>query len=146
MNVVALNVSIKTSNGFDYSAWVAHRYGVGRYISNHNRTGTYCDIVSDIDTGQDCDATANPDVVADSDRFGPFLAGVALGGVGAVAGGVDAHIGPDEAVVTDSDARFIQNCEVEVGKETLAKAYLLAVVASERLVDSAAVVGDMAYD
>ena len=87
------------------------------------------------DAGKDGDRAANPDGIADGDGKSPFPSGVTLVGVCAVAGGVDAHIRSDEAIVADGDGCLVENGEIEVGKETTAQTYLLAIIATERLVD-----------
>ena len=55
--------------------------------------------------------------------------------------GVDAHVGTDEAVVSDGYLRLVEHGEIEVGKESLAHPYVFAEVAMERLVDKRVLVG-----
>ena len=82
----------------------------------------------------------------DGDRLGPLLAGVALNGVGAVTGRVDAHVGADEAVVANGHEGLVEDGEMEIGKKALAHLDVLAVVAIERLVDEGSAVGHLAQN
>ena len=52
-----------------------------------------------------------------------------------MASSIDAYVGAKETVVADGDHSFVKDREVEVGKEPLSQADMLAVVAVERLVD-----------
>lgn len=60
-----------------------------------------------------------------------------------MAGRIDADIGADKTVVADGDAGFVEDGEIEVGKEALANAYLRTVVASKGLVDEKLIVTNM---
>ena len=73
--------------------------------------------------------------MADSDRLRPFLTGVAFHRVCTMTCRIDADIRADETIITNSNTGFIENREIEVGKEPFADANLLAIVAAERLVD-----------
>ena len=55
-------------------------------------------------------------------------------------GRIDADIRADETVIANGNTGFIENREIEVGKEPFANAYLLTVVAAERLVDEKLVI------
>ena len=52
--------------------------------------------------------------------------------------------GTDGHVVADGDLCLVKHSEMEIGKETLAHADLLAVVAIERLIDDDLVVSNVA--
>ena len=52
-----------------------------------------------------------------------------------MAGCVDADIRADKTVIANCNTGFVEDSEIEVSKEPLSNAYLLAVVAAERLVD-----------
>lgn len=127
-------------NCFDDAAGIADSDGVGRDVVRDYRACADGTVVTDSDARKDGHRTAYPAVVADGDRLRPLLTGVAFHGVGAVAGGVDRHIGTDESVVADGDRGFVENGAMEIGKETLAYADVLAVVAIEGLVDEDLVV------
>ena len=58
-------------------------------------------------------------------------------------GGVYADIGADKTVIANSDTGFIEDGEVEVGKEPLADAYLFAIVAAKRLVNEEVIICHM---
>ena len=73
--------------------------------------------------------------MTDRNRFCPFLTGVALHRISTVTGGVYADIGADKTVIANGDTGFIEDSEVEVGKEPFADAYLFAIVAAKRLVN-----------
>ena len=60
-----------------------------------------------------------------------------------MAGRVDADIWTDKTVITNGDTGFIEDGEVEVGKEPFAYAYLFAIIAAERLVDKKLVISRM---
>ena len=122
-------------NCFDDAAGIADGDGVGRDVVRDHRACSDGAVVADSDARKDSHRTAYPAVVADGDRLCPLLTGVALRGIGAVAGGVDRHIGTDESVVADGYGGFVENGAMEIGKETLAYADVLAVVAIEGLVD-----------
>lgn len=127
-------------NCFDDAAGVADSDGVGRDVVRDDRACSDGAVVADSDARKDSHRTAYPAVVADGDRLCPLLTGVALHGVGAVAGGVDRHIGTDESVVADGNGGFVENGAMEIGKETFAHADVLAIVAIERLIDEDLVV------
>ena len=55
---------------------------------------------------------------------------------------VDADIRPDETVVTDSHRSLIKNGKMEIGKESLAYRYLLAIITIERLIDYNGIITD----
>ena len=112
---------------------------------DHYAAGADGDVVADGDPRKDGDATANPTVVADGDGLCPFLPRVAFRRVGAVAGGVDADVGTDEAVVADGDEGLVEDGKAKVGEEAFAHADVLAVVAVEGLVDEGVVVGLAEY-
>ena len=63
-----------------------------------------------------------------------------------MAGCVDADIRAYKAVIADGDWGFIEDCEVEVGKEAFAYADLLTVIAVERLDNQNLVIGDMSQE
>ena len=63
-----------------------------------------------------------------------------------MAGCVDADIRAYKAVIADGDWGFIEDCEVEVGKEPLAYADLLTVIAVERLDNQNLVIGDVSQE
>lgn len=111
----------------------------------YNAAGTDGDVVADGNSWKDGDAAANPAVVTDGDGLCPFLPCVAFHGVGAVAGGVDADVGADEAVVADGDEGLVEDGKAKVGEEAFAHADVLAVVAVEGLVDEGVVVGLAEY-
>ena len=102
------------------------------------------DIIANGDTWQDGYAAANPHVIADGDWLCPLLTGVALHWVCAVTCSIDADVRTNETVVADGDRSLIEYYEIEVGKETLAHADLLTIVAEERLVNENLVVTNMA--
>lgn len=106
----------------------------------HHGACADCAVVADCHARQDSHRTAYPAVVADGHRLCPLFTRIALHGVGAVAGGVDRHVGADESVVADGDRGFVENGAMEIGKETLAYADVLAVVAIEGLIDEDLVV------
>lgn len=106
----------------------------------HHGACADCAVVADCHARQDSHRTAYPAVVADGHRLCPLFTRIALHGVGAVAGGVDRHVGSDESVVADGDGGFVENGAMEIGKETLAYANVLAIVAIERLIDEDLVV------
>ena len=116
-------------------ARIADRHYVRRDILGYDRSGTDGNVVADGDSRKNGDTATDPYVVADGDRLRPLFAGVPFDRVSAVTGCIDAYVRPDEAVVTDGDLCLVKNSEVEIGKETLADADLLAVIAIERLID-----------
>ena len=132
------------SQFFDDMTWIADRHYVGRDILGHDRSGTDGYIVSDGDSRKDCDAAADPYIVADGNRFSPLVAGVPFDWVSAMACCINAYVRTDEAVISDSDLCLVENREMEVGKEALAHADLLSVVAVERLVDDDLVISNVA--
>ena len=73
--------------------------------------------------------------MADRNRLGPLLAAITFNRVGTMAGCVDADIRADKTVIANCNTGFVEDSEIEVSKEPLSNAYLLAVVAAERLVD-----------
>ena len=81
--------------------------------------------------------------MTNGDRLCPFLTTVALHWIGAMTGGVDADIRADETVIANGDTGFIEDGEVEVGKEPLADAYLFTIVATKRLVDEKLIICHM---
>ena len=60
-----------------------------------------------------------------------------------MAGGVDTDIRADEAVVADGNIGFVEDGEVEIGKESLAHTDLFAIITAEGLVDDEVVVAHM---
>ena len=60
-----------------------------------------------------------------------------------MAGSIDTNIGSDKTVIANTDRCFIENGEVEVGKESFAYADLFAIVAAEWLVDEEIIVASM---
>ena len=61
-----------------------------------------------------------------------------------MAGCINAYIRSDKAVVSYGYLSFVQHCEMEIGKEAFTHAYLLSVVAVERLIDDYIVISDVA--
>ena len=120
---------------FDDMARIADRHYVRRDILGYDRPSTDGYVVADGDSRKDGDAAADPYVVADGNRFSPFVAGVPFYWISAVAGCIDAYVRTDETVISDSDLCLVKHGEMEIGKETLAHADLLAVIAVERLID-----------
>ena len=98
------------------------------------------DVVANCHARQDGDVAPNPYVVPDGDRPCPFLTGIALYRVSAVTSSIDVDIRADETVVANRHTGFIEDGEVEIGKETFTNTDLLAVVTTERLVDDDVVV------
>ena len=58
-------------------------------------------------------------------------------------GRINADIRADETVIAYGDTGFIEDGEVEVGKEPLADAYLFTIVATKRLVDDKLIICHM---
>ena len=145
MSKIGLVSACRVCNFLYWPCRIAYRYAVRGDVVYHNAAGTDGDVVADGNSWKDGDAAANPAVVTDSDGFCPFLPCVAFHGVGAVAGGVDADVGADEAVVADGDEGFIEDGKAKVGEEAFAHADVLAVVAVEGLVDEGVVVGLAEY-
>ena len=81
--------------------------------------------------------------MADSDRLRPFLTGVALHWVCTMTGRIDADIRADKTVIANCNTGFVEDSEIEVSKEPLSNAYLLAVVAAERLIQQKVIVAHM---
>ena len=126
-----------------YPAWIACGDNVGRYILRHHGAGPYGHIVAYGDAREDYRASFDPDIVPDGHRFRPFLAAAPLDGVGAVACRIYAHIGVDETVVANGHLGLVQDGEAEIGEEMPSHAYLLPIVAVERLVDDDLVISYM---
>ena len=122
---------------------IADSYHIGWDILCYDRSGTDGHVVADGDSREDCYAAADPYVVADGNRLRPLIACVPFDRVSAMAGCIDAYVRPNEAVITDGNLCLVKHSEVEVGKETLAHADLLAVIAVERLIDDNLVIGDV---
>ena len=61
-----------------------------------------------------------------------------------MASGVNAHVGTDEAVVTDGDIGFVEHSEVEIGEKPLPHTDMLPVVTEERLYDENLVIAHLA--
>lgn len=118
-----------------YPGWVAYGDAVVGDVVHHDGACSDGAVVANADAREDGYGAAYPAVVAYADGLRPLHAGVALGGVGAVAGGVDGNIRSDEGIIADGYGCFVQYGEVEIGEETLADADVLAVIAVERLVD-----------
>ena len=131
-------------NLFNYLARIADRHYVRWDILGYDGSGTDGYVITDGDSRKNSDTATDPYVVADGDRLRPLVAGVPFDRVSAVTGCIDTYIRPDEAVITDGDLCFVKNGEVEVGKETLAYADLLAVVAIERLIDDDLLISNVA--
>lgn len=125
-----------------YFAGIAGGDNVRRNVMGDHGTGADGDIVAYRDSGQDGNTAANPDIVPDRNRFGPFSPAVPLDGIGAVTRRINAHIGADEAVVADGDRCLVQHREVEIGEETFSHAYLLPIIAEKGLVDNNFLVTD----
>lgn len=125
--------SVSAGNAFHDPAGIPDGDNVRRDIAGHHGSGADGDVVPYRNPGQDGDAAADPDIVPDGDRFGPFLPAVPLDGVGTVAGRIDTHIGADEAVVADGDRGLVQYSEVKIGKEAFPYPDLLPVVAEKGL-------------
>ena len=130
-------------NLFNYLARIADRHYVRWDILGYDGSGTDGYVITDGDSRKNSDAAADPYVIADGDRLRPLVAGVPFDWVSAMAGCINAYVRTDEAVVTDGDLCLVKNSEVEVGKETLADADLLAVIAVERLIDDDLVISDV---
>lgn len=101
----------------------------------HHGACADCAVVADCHARQDSHRAPYPAVVADGHRLCPLFARIAFHGIGAVAGGVDRHVGTDEGIIADGHRGFVKDGKMEIGKETLAYANLFAVVAIERLID-----------
>ena len=123
---------------------IADRHHIGWNILSNYRSGTDGHVVADGDSRKDGDAATDPYIVADGNRLCPLVACIPFDWVSAMAGCIDAYVRPNEAVVTDGDLSLVKHGEMEIGKETLAHADLLAVVAIERLIDDDLVVSDVA--
>ena len=124
-------------------ARIADRHYVRWDILGYDRPGTDGYVVADGDSRKNSDAAADPYVIADGDRLRPLVAGVPFDWVSAMAGCIDAYVRADEAVISDGDLCLVENSEVEIGKETLAYADLLAVIAIERLIDDDLVISNV---
>lgn len=122
-------------DSFDNASGVAYGDGVRRDIADDHRACADRAIVANSDAGEDSDAAANPAIVPNGDGACPLVACIALGGVCAMACGIDTDIGADKGVVADSDIGLVEDSEMEIGKEALAHADMFAVVAIERLID-----------
>ena len=58
-------------------------------------------------------------------------------------GRIDADIRANKTVIANGDTGFIEDGEVEIGKESPAYAYLFAIVAVKRLVDEKVIICHM---
>ncbi len=89
--------------------------------------------------------TANPAVVSDCHGACPLFAGDPFFRGGAVAGGINPDVRPDEAVVADGDIRLVQHREPEICEKVLPYPDVPAVVAEERLVYDGVIVAFSQY-
>ena len=119
----------------DHSARIPDGYAVGGDILNNDASGSDGASFSDCHSGEDGDSSANPAVVPDIHWLRPLLSCVSLCRIRAVAGSVDAHVRPDEDIVTDRDHRLVKDNKVEIRKKTLPDLDVLPVVTMERRID-----------
>ena len=119
----------------DDSGWITDSHYIGRIVFGHYRSRASLLVVSERHPGADSRAPSYPDIIADGHRFCPFQEFVALHRVERVAGCVDADIGSDETVIAYPHFSLVKDCEVEVGEKALPYMYVLAVVASKRLIE-----------
>ena len=113
-------------------------------ILYHHRACANAHIITDCYSWENGDAAANPHIISYGDRLCPFLPAVALNRVSTMASSIDTDIWTDEAVVANGDACFVKNCKIEIGKEAFSDAYLLTIVATERLVDKIIIISHVA--
>lgn len=120
---------------FDDATWIADGDAVGGNVAGNDRACADGAVIADSNPRKDSNRAAYPAVVANRNRLCPFLAGITLGGVGAMAGSVDRDIRSDKSVIADGNECFIENRKVEVGKEPFTYTDMLAIVAIEWLID-----------
>ena len=68
------------------------------------------------------------------------MTGITFYRICTVASRIDTDIGTNETIIANSDRGFIEDSEVEISKEPLADADLLAIVTTEWLIDDNVVI------
>jgi len=91
MTIVCMDVELS-----DHSARIADRHHIGRDDLSHYRAGTDGHIIPDRYSRQDSDASSDPDIVSDGDRFRPLVTRVPFDRISAVACRIYAYIRPDK--------------------------------------------------
>lgn len=87
MTIVCMDVELS-----DHSARIADRHHIGRDVLSHYRAGTDGHIIPDRYSRQDSDASSDPDIVSDGDRFRPLVTRVPFDRISAVACRIYAYI------------------------------------------------------
>lgn len=100
-----------------YAAGISCGDGPRGDIFGDYASGADHHIVTDMNTGKDDGAAADPDVIADGDTDTVLIHGAPGFGMNRMAGGVDRYIGSKLAVVSDGDPGHIQDRAVIVGKK-----------------------------
>ena len=140
---LTIHVKPETKNESVHIPVVMTKSGLTEMVYNDFYIGENGCIIADADSRKDGHAPAYPHIVADGHRLCPFAAAVPFHRVRAVAGGVDADIRADEAVVAYRYWGLVKYREIEIGEETFPHADLLPVIAVKRLVYNDIIVSDI---
>lgn len=120
---------------FDDAAGIADGDTIGGNVMGNNRACADSAVIADSNARENGNRASYPTVVSDSNRLRPFLACIALGGIGAMAGSVDRYIRSDESIIADSNECFIENRKMKIGKESLTYTDMFTIVAVKWLID-----------
>ena len=111
-----------------YPAWMAEGQRVSGNIPGDDTACADDRTVTYRYAGHDHTVSANPDMVADSNRLGPADMLVAAGTVEWVMSGIDLHVRANKYVVTDANRGAIEQREVEIDKDMAANCGIDAVI------------------